>query len=190
MPNRAVDERTHKEAKKLCQTYDISLGELVQHSVMYFKKTGINPSDSDNESPIKAIKELDKHIGQIVAFIKTHEKEKLNPLLEYLIIISKQLDDTIKKLPTTEHFKKVTDSVNILIKALTESHKKEVAALQKTQQEINQPSLTELKNVNANINNLIKAFNILHADQETLKTLIEAKLTKKWFSKDNVHKGD
>jgi cell fate (sporulation/competence/biofilm development) regulator YlbF (YheA/YmcA/DUF963 family) len=181
MPNIAVDDNTHKEAKKLSKTLDISLGELVQHSVVYFKKTGINPSNADNESPIKAIKELDKHIGQIVAFIRTHEKEKLNPLLEYLIIISKQLDDSIKKLPTAERFEDVFTAVNRHASLLIDSHKKQVNALQKTQQEINQPSLTELKTVNANINNLIKAFNTLHADQEAIKTVIETKLGKKMF---------
>jgi cell fate (sporulation/competence/biofilm development) regulator YlbF (YheA/YmcA/DUF963 family) len=181
MPNIAVDELTHKEAKKLSKTLDISLGELVQHSVVYFKKTGINPSNADNESPIKAIKELDKHIGQIVAFIRTHEKEKLNPLLEYLIIISKQLDDTIKKLPTTEHFKKVTDNVNVLINTLTDSHKKQVSVLQKTQQEINEESLKELKAANKNMSDLIKAFNNLHGEQEAIKKVIENKLGKKMF---------
>lgn len=181
MPNIAVDDNTHKEAKKLSKTLDISLGELVQHSVVYFKKTGINPSNADNESPIKAIKELDKHIGQIVAFIRTHEKEKLNPLLEYLIIISKQLDDSIKKLPEAERFEEVLTVVNKHASILIDSHKKQVNALQKTQQEINQENQKELKNIAANISNLIKGFNTLHADQEAIKEVIDTKLTKKMF---------
>jgi arsenate reductase-like glutaredoxin family protein len=181
MPNIAVDEHTHKEAKKLCKTHDISLGELVQHSVIYFKKTGINPSDADNESPIKAIKELDKHVGQVVGFIKTHEKEKLNPLLEYLLVLRAQLDDTIKKLPKAERFDAVVEAVNKHAGLLIESHKKQVTVLQKTQQEINQESLKELKNITANLTNLIKGFNTLHADQEAIKTVIETKLSKKLF---------
>ena len=183
MPNIAVDDQTHKEAKKLCKTLDINLGELVQHSVVYFKKTGINPSNADNESPIKAIKELDKHIGQIVGFIRTLEKDKLNPLLEYLLILREQLDDTIKKLPTKDHFEKVIDNVDVLINNLKESHKNQVVVLQKTQQEINQPNLTELKNISTNLQNLMKAFNTLHAGQVEINATIESKLRKNILGK-------
>jgi cell fate (sporulation/competence/biofilm development) regulator YlbF (YheA/YmcA/DUF963 family) len=181
MPNIAVDDNTHKEAKKLSKTLDISLGELVQHSVVYFKKTGINPANADNESPIKAIKELDKHIGQIVAFIRTQEKEKLNPLLEHLIIISKQLDDTITKLPKSERFEDVFKAVNQHASLLIDSHKKQVGAVQKTQQEINQGNQTELENVTKKLNSLIQGFNTLHTGQEAIKTAIETKLGKKMF---------
>ena len=179
MPNIALNEKAHEEVKKLANIFNLHIGEFVEHSIMYFKKTGINPSNADNESPIKAIKELDKHIGQIVGFIRTLEKEKLNPLLEHLLIISKQLDDTIKKLPTTEHFKKVIDGVNILIENYTENHKKQVGVLQKTQQEINQSSLTELKTVSANLSNLIKTLNTLQSGQNAINATIEGKLSKK-----------
>lgn len=174
MPNIAVDELTHKEAKKLCKTLDISLGELVQHSVVYFKKTGINPSNAENESPIKAIKELDKHIGQIVAFIRTQEKEKLNPLLEYLIIISKQLDDSIKKLPAAERFEVVIKSVNAHLNAGQENYKKQMAVLTESRQETLEYQMKEH-------NVLLKAINKLQAEQEQIKQVINEKLGKKGF---------
>ncbi|MHB8262034.1 MAG: BfmA/BtgA family mobilization protein, partial [Bacteroidia bacterium] len=112
MTNIAVDYHTHKDAKILCKTHELTLGELVQHSVVYFKKTGINPSQADTESPYKAIKELDKRVGHLVDLIKVQEEKKLNPLLEHLIIISRQLDDTIKILPTVESFAGVVASIN------------------------------------------------------------------------------
>src|SRR5438105_3514634 len=93
----AVDEQTHAEVKTLSKTLDLELGEFVKHSAVYFKKTGIDPSKSDNESPLKAIKELDKRVGQIVFFIKTQEHEKLNPLLEQLILVTRLLDEALKK---------------------------------------------------------------------------------------------
>jgi len=182
MPNIAVNELTHKEAKKLCKTLDISLGELVQHSVVYFKKTGINPANADNESPIKAIKELDKHIGQIVTFIRKLEGEKLNPLLGHLVTIRKQLDESITKLPKSERFEEVFNALNKYAALLIESHKKQVGAVQKTQQEINEENQKELKTITTNLSNLIKAFNTLHAGQEAVKTAIETKLAKKLFA--------
>lgn len=177
----AIDEQTHKEAKKLCKTLDLNLGELVQHSVVYFKKTGINPSQAENESPYKAIKELDKHIGQIVAFIRTQEKEKLNPLLEHLIIISRQLDDTIKTLPTIERFEEVVTSVNKHAALLIDSHKKQIALLKEEQQKINDENKAERDKLNTTISNLTIAFNNLQSGQEQIKETIEAKLSKKVF---------
>jgi len=181
MNNIAVDEHTHKNAKALCKTHELTLGELVQHSVVYFKKTGINPSQADNESPYKAIKELDKHIGQVVAFIRTQEQEKLNPLLEHLIIISRQLEDTIKILPTTEHFKKVTGNVDKYLAALTDSHKKQMALLKEEQQKILEENKTERNKLVSSLSNLTNAFNRLTEEQTAIKETIHTKLSKKVF---------
>ena len=183
MHNIAVNEHTHKNAKLLCKTYELTLGELVQHSVVYFKKTGINPSQADTESPYKVLKELDKRIGQIVAFIKTHEQEKLNPLLEHLIIISRQLDDTIKILPTTEDFKKVTTNVDKYIAALTESHKKQVAAIREEQQKILEENKAERNKLLSNLHNLTSAFNRLQAGQKEINDTIATKLRKNLLGK-------
>src|ERR1017187_1243257 len=179
----AIDKNTHKGAKTLCKAYELNLGELVQHSVVYFKKTGINPSQADNESPHKVLKELEKRIGQVVAFIKTHEQEKLNPLLEHLIIISRQLDDTIKILPTVEHFNNMKDAANKHAALLIESHKKQIAVLQKSQQEINQQNQTERNTLTSALNNLTKAFNTLQAGQKEINDTIEAKLRKNLLGK-------
>ena len=179
----AIDKHTHKDAKTLCKTYELNLGELVQHSVVYFKKTGINPSQADNESPHKVLKELEKRIGQVVAFIKTHEQEKLNPLLEHLIIISRQLDDTIKILPTVEHFKKVTTNVDKYIAAIKDNHTKQVALLKEEQQKINQQNQTERNTLTSALNNLTKAFNTLQAGQKEINNTIETKLRKNLLGK-------
>ena len=74
----AVNRHTLKEAKLASQTLELTLGEFVLHSAEYFRKTGIDPSKSDIESPYKVMKELEKRVGQVVAYIKTHEQEKLD----------------------------------------------------------------------------------------------------------------
>src|ERR1035441_4325351 len=81
-----VNAQTHADVKTLSKTLNMELGEFVKHSAVYFKKTGIDPSKSENESPHKVMKELVTRVGQVVAYIKTHEQEKLNPLLDQLII--------------------------------------------------------------------------------------------------------
>ncbi len=181
MPTIAIDENTHKEAKKLSQTHDLDLGELVHHCIMYFKKTGINPGEAENESPYKAIKELDKHIGQVVAFIRTQEQEKLNPLLEHLIIISRQLDDTIKILPTAERFNEVMKNVTAHANLLKSNHQKEISELKEEQQKILAENRKERNTLITAVNNLTDAFNSLLAEQKTIKETIEVKLSKKVF---------
>src|ERR1017187_4816484 len=183
MTNIAVDYHTHKNAKILCKTHELTLGELVQHSVVYFKKTGINPSQADTESPYKAIKELDKHVGHLVALIKTQEEKKLNPLLEHLIIISRQLDDAIKILPTVEDFKKVTTNVDKYIAAIKDNHTKQVALLKEEQQKINQQNQTERNTLTSALSNLTKAFNTLQAGQKEINDTIQTKLRKNLLGK-------
>src|ERR1035437_4494201 len=122
----AVNAQTHAEVKTLSKTLNMELGEFVKHSAVYFKKTGIDPSKSDNESPLKAIKELEKRVGQVVAYIKTHEQEKLNPLLDQLISLTRKLDEALNILPKSERFDQVIKGVNHHANLLVDSHKKQM----------------------------------------------------------------
>lgn len=172
MPNIAVDNRTLEEAKKLTKTHNLTLGELVQHSVIYFKKTGINPSDADNENPLKAIKELERRVGQIVNYITKQDKEKLNPLLEGMLGLKRGLDDSLKKLPAAERFEKVIDGINKYIATESENHKKQMALLTQSHQKIADESRDERLA-------LIKSINSLQAEQQEIKQVIKDKLSKK-----------
>jgi predicted TIM-barrel fold metal-dependent hydrolase len=144
MPSIAIDQHTHKEVKIICKTLDIPYGKFVLHSAVYFRKTGIDPSKSDNESPLKAIKELEKRVGQVVAYIKTQEQEKLNPLFEQLIILTRGLDEATKKLPASERFEQVIKGVNHHASLLVDSHKKQLGFLEQSVQETKR-ELTALK---------------------------------------------
>jgi hypothetical protein len=150
MTSIAVNRHALKEAKLASKTLNLTLGEFVLHSAEYFRKTGIDPSKSDIESPYKAIKELEKRVGQVVGYIKTQEQEKLNPLLEQLIILSRRLDEALTKLPASERFDQVIKGVNHHANLLIDSHKKQMAFLQESQQKIsdeNKRELTALKEI-------------------------------------------
>ena len=95
----AINEPTHKELKKLSEQAKMSMGDYMKEVALYFKRTGINPSTSDEQSPHKAIKVLDKRIEQVISFIKTMEQERLNPLLESLMRLTRDIGKT--KLATT-----------------------------------------------------------------------------------------
>ena len=163
----AVNAQTHAEVKTLSKTLNMELGEFVKHSVVYFKKTGIDPSKSENESPVKIMKELEKRVGQVVAYIKTHEQEKLNPLVDQLISLTRKLDEALKKLPASERFDQVIKGVNHHANLLMDSHKKQMDFLRESQQKFTDENKRELA--------------ALVTQQKAIKEAIETKLKSKLF---------
>ncbi|WP_271784189.1 BfmA/BtgA family mobilization protein [Aquimarina algiphila] len=62
---------------RLCSTYKASKTELTAAMCEYFINTGIDPNDpSDVTSEVKKLK------NQLISFIRTQEKDKLNPLIK------------------------------------------------------------------------------------------------------------
>src|ERR1035437_5815129 len=175
----AIDEKTHKEAKTLCKTLDLTLGELVQHGVLFFKKTGIDPSKSEGENPLKAIKELSQRVGQVVGFMKEHEQEKLKPLHDELNILSRRLGDSLKILPTSERFEEVVKNIIDHTNSSEDHHVKRMAVLTKSRQEIVQENKTELGSLASAIRLLTESVNGLKTEQEAIKEAIETKVSKK-----------
>ena len=174
----AIDEQTHKEAKIICKTLELTLGELVQHGVLFFKKTGIDPSKSENESPLKAIEELNKRVGQVVSFMKKHEQDKLNPLYDGLILLKNTLGDSLKILPKSERFEAVIKAIDSYMSVIAKTHKEQIAFFKQSQQEIMQENKTELGSLATAIHSLTEAVNEMKAEQKAIKEAIETKLRK------------
>jgi len=171
----AVDEYTHQEAKILCKTFELTLGELVQHGVLYFKKTGIDPSKSNSENPNKAIQELNKTVGQLVNLVTKHQQEKVVDLFKRLIDLTESLEQSQKILPKSERFDQVIKGVNHHANLLVDSHKKQMDFLRESQQKISDENKRELTA-------LTQALSSLQAEQKAIKEVIETKLGKKIFS--------
>ena len=174
----AVTEKIHEEVKTLCKTLDLELGAFVEHSMLYFKKTGINPSKSENESPLKAIEELKKAVRQVVGFMKEHEQKKLDPLHEALINLTNTLEASLKILPKSERFDQVIKGVNHHINLLVENHKKQMDFLKQSGQETMQENKTQIRTLTTAIDTLAEAVNGLKTEQEAIKEAIKTKLRK------------
>jgi hypothetical protein len=166
----AVEKKIHEEVKTLCKTLDLELGEFVKQSMLYFKKTGINPGKSDHESPLKAMEELIKVVRQVVGFMKKHEQDKLNPLHDGLILLKNTLGDSLKILPKSERFEEVIKALNQII----DYHENEKDYLRQAQQKIIDENKKEMTA-------LTKALNSLQAQQKAMQATIDAKLSKKVF---------
>jgi hypothetical protein len=170
----AVDEYTHQEAKILCKTFELTLGELVQHGVLYFKKTGIDPSKSNSENPNKAIQELNKTVGQLVNLVTKHQQEKVVDLFERLINLTESLEKAQGILPKSERFDQVIKGVNYHANLLVENHKKQMAFLEQSHQKMNEENERKLTA-------LTDAISSLQAQQKEMQETIDAKLSKKVF---------
>ena len=83
-----ISPHHHKELKKLSEAYGLKFYKLVEEMIIYFKKTGINPTDPKNENPSKGLKELD---NRVVSFFKTQERDILKPLRQEVYNYSKEL---------------------------------------------------------------------------------------------------
>jgi DNA-binding ferritin-like protein len=72
-----IYKETFETLDKLCERYGSSKTELVESMSSYFLKTNIDPKD-----PTNITKEVLKLKGQLISFIRTQEKNKLNPLIQ------------------------------------------------------------------------------------------------------------
>jgi prefoldin subunit 5 len=153
-----IDDFTHKQLKSLCKTYGKSIVEFIRHGVVYFKKTGINPEESTNESPQKAIRELARRVEQIIGVIKAQQQDTMNPLLEQLMMLVSRMEMLLGDAPKETTFKIVLSRTEEMIEAdqkhhleqLTTQHKyykEQMDALQKSYGQINEVTLEKMDEV-------------------------------------------
>lgn len=153
MKSIGVSERTHKEVRTVCKNLEINIGEFVHYSAIYFKRTGIDPSKPDSESPYKVVKELEKRMGQVIAYIKTHESDKLNPLLEQLMMLVRRAELMLNDAPKETTFKTVLSRMEEMMEADQKHHLEQL----KTQHKYYKEQLEHLQKSNEQTNtNIIK----------------------------------
>ena len=135
--------------------------QIVQKSIHYIHKNKINPENLKDGDPSSELKLLRK---DLIGFIKTQEKEKLEPILH-------KLDYVIEKLTKVSSPTINTSSPNLN----TEQFQVLVASYKKLTE--NYTSLAEHYNkTNVNISNKLRE---LTEGVGTLNSTVESKLSKK-----------
>jgi hypothetical protein len=117
-----IDDYTHKELKSLCSAHKKSIIEFIRYGVIYFKKTGIDPEQSSNENPQKAIKELTRRVDQVIAVIKAQQQDTMNPLLEQLMMLIRRMEILVGDAPKESTFKAVLSRTEEMIEADQKHH--------------------------------------------------------------------
>ena len=101
-----IGSDVQKHLKKLAKHHGLSQVGFLNASVSYFRKTGINPAE-EIYSPREEIARLTKRVDEVIRFMQTHEKQKLSPLMERLILLEKQLKENYSKTITIEDLNKM-----------------------------------------------------------------------------------
>jgi hypothetical protein len=92
--NIGVEELKH--LRKLSTHHKLKQVEFINSAIGYFRKTGINPSE-EIYSPREEIEMLKKRVEEVIKFLQVHEKQKLSPLMERLILLEKKLSENTSK---------------------------------------------------------------------------------------------
>lgn len=91
-----IDQTTSKKLDKLALTNGVSKKDFIDQALAYFEKYGINPSQ--DETPVKEMDRIRKRQDQIVAFLKTQEKNILEPSLMGMVKAEERMKFEMEKL--------------------------------------------------------------------------------------------
>lgn len=103
--------KSHQQVlKQLSKKLELSQVDFLNGAIEYFKKTGINPLD-EVTSPKEEMAALNKRLDQVIRFMRVHERDKLSPLLDSLIIIDRRLKDKLEFILTKEDLSDVNEKI-------------------------------------------------------------------------------
>lgn len=156
-----IDKEFNDLLNQLKTRLGLDKKQIVQKSIYYIFKNKINPENIKESDPTAELKELRK---VFVGFMKTQDKEKLEPISQKLDYLIEKLNkigspslNTSSQNPTTEQFQNLLSSY----KSLAENHSK-------LGQHYNNSILSISKNQN-----------ILIEEVKKLNVTVENKLSKK-----------
>lgn len=102
---------------RLSKRHNHKIVNFINAAIRFFEKTNIDPAD-DIISPKEEIAKLEKRLNQVVGFMRKHEQESLNPLLENLIIIQRRLQAIISNPASKEDLDHLQESLKKDLKYL------------------------------------------------------------------------
>jgi len=103
-----------KELKKMATACGKTQMGFLQDCIYYFKVTGMNPAMVEPFSPKEAIDKLSKRVDTAISFFQKHEKEKLQPLLDKLIIVSAKLSKNIESTIVKSDLQELQQTIHTL----------------------------------------------------------------------------
>lgn len=106
-----------RSLRKLASHHNLKQVEFINAAIDYFRKTGINPAE-EIYSPREEIARLTKRVDEVIRFLQVHERNKLLPLMERLILLEKKLSEGYGKVAEKEDIKKLLAGLQVLERQL------------------------------------------------------------------------
>ena len=108
---------------KLATSHKMKNIQFINAAVLYFKKTGINPTEPEL-SPKDEIAKLEKRVNEVLKFFRVFEQDKLLPILERLIILEKKFGSSLDNLPLKDELRQQFDEIRKVLKNWVEDNNK------------------------------------------------------------------
>lgn len=105
-----IDQETAQKLDKLCKLYGLTKKDFLSLSLSYFEKHGINPAV--HETPTAEMEKLRKRFDQVIAFIRTQEKEKINPMFEAITATEARIKNDLETIVKRENFNNLVNALN------------------------------------------------------------------------------
>jgi NifB/MoaA-like Fe-S oxidoreductase len=160
-----------KSLRALARKHNLKQVDFINHSISYFKKTGINPAD-EIFSPREEINKLTTRVDQIVRFIRTQEEKKLTPLLDELTIVSRKLNSQMKEQVTMPYFTKLIDIMSVLLETTEITRKSNEKHFSRLNDKVTELPL-QIKSIDNKVDALPNKINVGNHMLILLKQLIE-----------------
>lgn len=90
-----INERSHRELKKLALEHRRPIGKFTEEMIHYFQKTGTDPQAIKGKNASEMIKVVDR---RIVSFFKTPESEILYSIQKQLLKNGQRTEARFNKL--------------------------------------------------------------------------------------------
>lgn len=114
----------------LANRYGTSKTELLEAMKNYFLTTGINPFE-----PTDVTTEVKKLKNQLISFIRTQEKEKLNPMIKKVDVIVQSVANHIEM--NDKPIEKTKTLITKLASFINEKHTAELSKSEEQYQDLN-----------------------------------------------------
>lgn len=132
----AIAPNVAKSLEKFCRKIGITKKEYIEISLAFFDRFGVNPKE--NESPAHEFVKIYRRFDQIVSFIKTAEKERINPMFEAVTATEARINIHLENIVSKEQLKRLTDALNQHTQAVGEKYSNGFDKLQQENKHIAQ----------------------------------------------------
>ena len=117
----AISPDVAKKLDRFCTSNGITKKDFLSLSLSYFERNGINPAE--HESPAQEMQKLIKRIDQIVAFIKTQEKDLLRPLVASVSMTEERIKSDLETVAKNDLLKLILKNLDHNIDELQKEKK-------------------------------------------------------------------